>query len=58
MDKFYNSPPLARTLKMTYKTDYVGTLKLNHKDVPPKVKNAKLKKSGIVAEHAGFVSER
>jgi hypothetical protein len=26
MDNFYNSPALARTLKMTYKTDCVDTL--------------------------------
>jgi hypothetical protein len=49
IDNFYNSPALARALKMTYKTDCVGTLKLNRKDVPPKVKNAKLKKGEIVA---------
>jgi hypothetical protein len=56
MDNFYNSPALAKTLKMTYKTECVGILKLNHKDVPPKVKNAKLKKGEIVAQHAGPVS--
>jgi hypothetical protein len=44
MDNFYNSPSLARTLKTTHNTDCVGTLKLNRKDVPPKVKNTKLKK--------------
>jgi hypothetical protein len=55
MDNFYNSPALARTLKITYKIDCVGTLKLNRKDVPPKVKNAKLKKGEIVAQHAGPV---
>jgi hypothetical protein len=56
MDNFYISPALARTLKITYKTHCVGILKLNHKDVPPKVKNAKLKKGEIVAQHAGPVS--
>jgi hypothetical protein len=40
---------------MTYKTDCVDILKLNHKDVPPKVKNAKLKKGEILAQHAGLV---
>jgi hypothetical protein len=44
MDNFYNSPPQASTLKMTYKTDCVGILELNHTDVPPKAKNGKLKK--------------
>jgi hypothetical protein len=56
MDYFYNSPSLARTLKITHNTDCVGTLKLNRKDVPPKVKNSKLKKSEIVAQHSGPVS--
>jgi hypothetical protein len=56
MDNFYNSPSLPRTLKMTYKTDCVGTLKLNRKDVPQKVKNEKLKKGEIVAQHSGPVS--
>jgi hypothetical protein len=55
MDNFYNSPALARTLKKRHKTD-CGTLKSNHKDVPLKVKNAKLKKGEIVAQHAGLVS--
>jgi hypothetical protein len=55
MDNFHNSPALARTLKMTYKTD-CGTLKLNHMDVPPKMKNSKLKKGEIVAQHVGPVS--
>jgi hypothetical protein len=41
---------------LTYKTDYVGTLKFNHKDVPPKVKNVKLKKCKLVAQHSGPVS--
>jgi hypothetical protein len=56
MDNFYNSPALARTLKVTYKTDCVGTLNLTQKDVPLKVKNAKLKKGEILAQHAGPVS--
>jgi hypothetical protein len=55
MDNFYNSPTLARTLKIAYKTN-CGTLNLNHKNVPPKVKNAKLKKGEIVLQHAGSVS--
>jgi hypothetical protein len=56
MDKFYNSPSLARTLKITHNADCVGTLKLNCKDVPPKVKNTKLKEDEVVAQHSGPVS--
>jgi hypothetical protein len=56
MDNFYNSPALARTLKMTYKTDCSGILKLTCKDMPPKVKNAKLKKGENVVQLAGPVS--
>jgi hypothetical protein len=41
MDNFYNSPSLARTLKITHNTDCVGSLNLNCKNVPPKVKNTK-----------------
>jgi hypothetical protein len=44
MDSFYDSPSLARMLKITHNADCVGTLKLNRKHVPPKVKNTKLKK--------------
>jgi hypothetical protein len=56
MDNFYNSPSLARMLKVTYNTDCVGTLRLNRKDVPQKVKNTKLKKGEIIAQHSGPVS--
>ncbi|PNF32813.1 hypothetical protein B7P43_G04498 [Cryptotermes secundus] len=49
MNNFYNSPTLARLLKITHKIDCVGTLKLNRKNVPPKVKNTKLKKGEILA---------
>jgi hypothetical protein len=56
MDSFYNLPSLARTLEITHNTDCVGTLKLSRKDVPPKVKNTKLKKGKIVAQHSGLVS--
>jgi hypothetical protein len=41
IDNFYNSPALARTLKTTYKTDCVGTLKMNRKNFPRKVKYKK-----------------
>jgi hypothetical protein len=37
-DNFYNSPELARQLKIQHSTDCVGTLKLNRKNVPKKVK--------------------
>jgi hypothetical protein len=56
MDNFYNSLSLAKTLKIIYKTDCVGTLKLKGKNVPIKMKNTKLKKAEIIAEHSGPVS--
>jgi phage gp46-like protein len=43
MDNFYNSPCLAKILKIVHKTDCVGTLKLNRKNVPKNVKDTKLK---------------
>jgi hypothetical protein len=56
MDNFYNSPSLARMLKIKHNTDCVGTLRLDRKDVPPTVKNKKLKKGEIIAQHSGPVS--
>jgi hypothetical protein len=57
MDNFYYSPSLAKTLKITNKTDCVGTLNLNRNNVPPKVKNTtKPQKCEIVAQHCGPVS--
>jgi hypothetical protein len=53
---FCNSPHVARTLKTGQKTDCVGTLKLNQKNVPKKVKDVKLKKGEIIAQHCGSVS--
>jgi hypothetical protein len=53
MDNFYNSPSLAKTLKIVHKTDCVGTLKLNRKNVPIEVTNTKLKRGKIVAQHSG-----
>jgi hypothetical protein len=50
-DSFCNSPCLARTLKTVHKIDYVGTLKLNGKNVPEKVKDAKLKKGEKIVQH-------
>ena len=55
MDNFYNSPALAQRLK-TLKTDCDGTLRLSRKDVPQRVKEKKLKKGELVAQHSGTVS--
>ena len=38
------------------KTDRVGTLHLSRKDVPQTVKEKKLKKGELVAQHSGLVS--
>lgn len=43
IDRFYTSPALADTL-VEMKTDCVGTLRLNRKEVQKKVKEGKLKK--------------
>ena len=56
MDNFYNSPELARQLKIQHSTDCVGTLKLNRKNVPKEVKDKKLKKGEIIARHSGPVT--
>jgi len=55
MDNFYNLPALAQRLK-SLKTDCVGTLRLSRKDVPQRVKDKKLKKGELVAQHSGPVS--
>jgi len=55
MDNFYNSPALAQRLK-SLKTDYVGTLRLSSKGVPQRMKEKKLKKGELVAQHSGPVS--
>ena len=55
MDNFYNSPAMAQRLK-SLKTDCVGTLRLSRKDVPQRVKDKKLKKGELVAQHSGPVS--
>ena len=52
MDNFYNSPELARQLKIQHSTEYVGTLKFNRKNVPKEVKEKKLKKE-IITRHSG-----
>jgi hypothetical protein len=56
MDNFYNSLSLAKTVKIIHKRDYIGNLKLNSKNVPPKVKNTKLQKGEIVAQLSEPVS--
>ena len=38
------------------KTDCVGTLRLSRKDIPQRVKEKKLKKRELVAQHSGLVS--
>jgi hypothetical protein len=55
MDSFYNAPALAQKLK-SLKTDCVGKLRLNRKDVPKMVKDKKLKKGELIAQHSGPVS--
>ena len=55
MDNLYDSPALAQTLK-SLKTDCVGTLRLSRKDIPQTVKDKKLKKGELVAQHSGPVS--
>jgi len=44
MDNLYNSPQLARHLKIKHSIDCVGTLNLNRKNVPKEVQGNKLKK--------------
>ncbi|PNF14286.1 hypothetical protein B7P43_G07092, partial [Cryptotermes secundus] len=55
MDNYYNSPQLAKLLK-NHGTDCVGTLRLNRKGVPTTVKNTKLRKGEIIAQHAGPIT--
>jgi len=44
IENFFNSPQLARKLKIENSTDCVGTLKLNRKNVHKEVKDKKLEK--------------
>lgn len=55
MDNYYNCPSLAMYLK-SQKTDCVGTLRLNRKDVPKILKEKKLKKGEKIAQCCGPVS--
>jgi len=55
-DNFFDSPELARKLKIEHSTDCVGTLKLNRKNVPKEVKDKKLERGEIIARHSGPVT--
>jgi hypothetical protein len=55
LDNFYNSPSLARLLKHKG-TDCCGTLKINRKGVPKAIKDAKLNRGEIIAQHSGPVT--
>jgi hypothetical protein len=54
LDNLYNSPALARLLK-SKGTDYVSTLRINRKGVPKVIKDAKIKKGKVIAQHSGPV---
>jgi hypothetical protein len=56
MGSYYNSPKLARSLKKTYQTDCIRMLKLNRENVLKKLRDTKLKKEGVIAQHSGPVS--
>ena len=49
-DNFYTSPTLADML-VDCNTDTIGTVKVARKDVPAKIKDAKLKKGEVVAAY-------
>ena len=49
-NNFYTSPTLADTL-VDFNTDTIGTVKVARKDVPAKIKDAKLKKGEVVAAY-------
>ena len=51
MDNYYNSPDLCLLLKEN-KINVAGTLRLNRKNVPDSIKNAKLKKGELDAYHS------
>lgn len=56
MDKLYNSPELARQLKMKHSIDCIDTLNLNRKNVPKEVQDKKLKKGETNVRHSGPVT--
>ena len=49
------SPSLAKELNTLYATDCIGTLKPNRNNVPKQVKEKKLKRGEIFAQHSGPV---
>lgn len=53
-DNFYTSPQLADIL-VANKTDIYGTVRLNRKEMPPAIKDVKLKKGEVVAFRRGKV---
>ncbi|KAJ8708355.1 hypothetical protein PYW07_010480 [Mythimna separata] len=55
MDNWFNSPLLARFLK-TRKTDCVGTLRANCRNVPPLISLCKLKEGHFTARHSGDIT--
>ncbi|XP_022828680.1 piggyBac transposable element-derived protein 4-like [Spodoptera litura] len=55
MDNWYNSPLLARFLKLNG-TDCVGTLRSSRRDVPDIINKAPLKRGEFIARHSGDVS--
>ncbi|KAJ8729506.1 hypothetical protein PYW08_001087 [Mythimna loreyi] len=55
MDNWFNSPLLARFLK-TRKTDCVGTVRANHRNVPPLISLCKLKEGQFIARHSGDIT--
>ena len=55
-ENLFNSLELARKLKIEHSTDCAGTLKLNRKNVPKKVKDKKLEKGEIIPRYLGPVT--
>jgi hypothetical protein len=55
MDNYYNSPDLAVFFFCIYGTNVVGTLCPNRKNVPPTVKNSKLKKGEVILQHSNGI---
>jgi hypothetical protein len=51
---FFNSPELARKLKIKHSTDCVGTLKLDRKIVPKEVKDKKLENGKTIARNSSL----
>ena len=56
IDNFFNSPDLARKLKIEHSTHCVDTPKLNRKNIPKEVKDKNLEKGEIIARCSGPVT--